>query len=56
MHICRKVNDLQDQKKQKVTISGTERFGLLEMTIVRLLENLEKSDQCSKYIFKSKTD
>lgn len=54
VHICKKVNDLADQKKQKVTISGTERFGLLEPNIVKLLESLSDADKCEKYIFKSR--
>lgn len=29
VYICNRVNQLQDVKKEKVTISGTERFGLL---------------------------
>jgi hypothetical protein len=52
VHICSRVNDLQDVKKDKVTISGTERFGLLEPKVVRLLEDLPAADQCLKYKFK----
>lgn len=39
-HISSRVNDLQDVKKEKVTISGTERFGLLEPNVIKLLESL----------------
>jgi hypothetical protein len=52
VHICQKVNQLQDHKKEKVTISGTERFGLLEPNINKLLEDLANSDMCYKYTFK----
>lgn len=42
-------------KKEKVTISGTERFGLLEPNVVRLLEELTNADKCTKYVFKYNT-
>lgn len=54
MYICQRVNQLQEVKKEKVTISGTERFGLLEPNVVRLLEDLPNADKCSKYKFKYK--
>ena len=38
-----KVNNLQENKKEKVTISGTERFGLLEQNVVRILEDLPEA-------------
>ena len=37
-----------------MTISGTDRFGLLEPNIVKLLEELPGADLCSKYNFKFK--
>lgn len=52
VYICNKVNDLADVKKTKVTISGTERYGLLEPNICRILENLENAEKCFKYKFK----
>lgn len=52
VHICQRVNNLQDVKKEKVTISGTERFGLLEQNVVRLLEDLPEAEKCTKYKFK----
>lgn len=54
VHICQRVNDLQDHKKDKVTISGTERFGLLEPAIITLLESLPNAEKCSRYKFKQK--
>ena len=56
VYICRRVNDLQENKKQKVTISGTERFGQLEMTVAKLLEGQESSEKCEKYVFKTRAD
>ena len=41
-------------KKEKVTISGTERFGLLETNVIRLLEDLENAEKCTKYKFRFK--
>lgn len=55
VYICIKVNDLADVKKTKVTISGTERFGLLEPNICRILEHLENAEKCTKYKFKYRT-
>ncbi|EGR28103.1 hypothetical protein IMG5_183250 [Ichthyophthirius multifiliis] len=45
VYICQRVNELQDIKKEKVTISGTERFGLLETNVVRLLEDLSNAEK-----------
>jgi len=45
---------MSDHKKNKVTISGTERFGLLEDTIKRILEHLPDSEKCPRYVFKQR--
>lgn len=37
-----------------MTISGTERFGLLEPNIVKLLEELPNAEKCTRYNFKFK--
>lgn len=55
VHICKKVNDLTDNDDKKVTISGTERFGLIESTVKRILEGLENSEKCVNYNFKFRT-
>ena len=52
VHVCKRVNNLKEFKKAKVTISGTERFGLLESNVVRLLEHLTNAEKCFKYNFK----
>ncbi len=52
VHVCKGVNNLREIKKAKVTISGTERFGLLESNVVRLLEHLPNAEKCFKYNFK----
>jgi hypothetical protein len=46
VYICSKVNDLQEHKKQKVTISGTDRFGLLDPNVARYLEELPNAEKC----------
>ncbi|CAD8077937.1 unnamed protein product [Paramecium primaurelia] len=52
VHIYNKINELQEHKKSKVTISGTDRFGLLEANVQRYLEELQNAELCSKYKFK----
>ncbi|KRX05591.1 hypothetical protein PPERSA_12769 [Pseudocohnilembus persalinus] len=52
VYICQKVNNLQEFKKDKVTISGTDRFGLLDSNVIRLLENMENAEKCTRYKFK----
>ncbi len=52
IYICHKVNDLAEHKKVKVTISGTDRFGLLEPNVQRYLEELPGAEKCTKYKFK----
>ena len=56
VHICQKVNDLQEHKKSKVTISGTDRFGLLDPNVARYLEELPNSEKCIKYKFKHRQE
>jgi hypothetical protein len=48
-YVCNKINDLQDKKRKKVTVSGTERFGLCEKNVVKLLQSLPGADKCPKY-------
>ena len=54
IYVCNKINEIAEKKKAKVTISGTERFGLLDPIVVSLLESLPNADTCSRYVFKSK--
>lgn len=50
IQICKRVHDLNNTKKQKVTISGTERFGLLDPLVSALIEQMPDSDNCTKYL------
>ncbi len=47
--VCNKINDLQDKKRKKVTVSGIERFGLCESNVVKLSQSLPGADKCPKY-------
>jgi hypothetical protein len=44
---------MQKNKRNKVTISGTERFGLCESNVVKLLQNLPNAEKCVKYLMKN---
>ena len=50
--ICQKVNDLADTKRQKVTVSGTERFGLCDPNVIKLIQDLPNVEKCKKYQLK----
>lgn len=53
MVICNRINELQGNKRNKVTISGTERFGLCDNNVVKLLQSLPNANKCEKYLFKN---
>ena len=42
--ICNKVNDLQKSRRSKVTVSGTDRFGLWDPNVIKLIHNLPGAD------------
>ena len=48
-YVCNKINDLKDKKRKKVTVSGTQKFGLCEPLVIKLLHNLPGADKCAKY-------
>jgi hypothetical protein len=50
--ICNRINALQGNKRNKVTISGTERFGLCDNNVVKLLQHLLNADKCTRYVMK----
>ena len=52
VHVCKKVNDMSENRKDKVTISGTERFGLLETTVRKVLEHLPEAEKSVNYNFR----
>jgi hypothetical protein len=50
------INDLQGNKRKKVTISGTERFGLIDPKVVKLLSTLPNADKVIKQMSKFDDD
>ena len=46
------INELQGNKKKKVTISGTERFGLCDPKVAKLLSTLPNADKVIKQMSK----
>lgn len=50
--ICKRINELQGNKRTNVTVSGPERFGLADINVIRLLQQLPNADMCSKYSYR----
>ena len=50
------INKLQGNKRKKVTISGTERFGLCDSKVSKLLANLPNADKVIKQMSKYNED
>ncbi|OMJ79463.1 hypothetical protein SteCoe_20519 [Stentor coeruleus] len=46
--ICNKVNELQKSRRSKVTVSGTDRFGLWDTNVVKLIHELPGAEYLSK--------
>lgn len=42
--ICNKVNEIQKSRRSKVTVSGTDRFGLWDPNVVKLIHSLPGAD------------
>ena len=36
--ICKRINELQGNKRSNVTVSGPERFGLADPNVIKLLQ------------------
>ncbi len=51
--VCSRINDIQKNRKSKVTISGTERFGLCDNNVCKILQSLPNAEKCKKYVMKS---
>lgn len=52
--VCNKINDIQQNRKSKVTISGTERFGLCDIKICKYFQSFPEIKYLKKY--KAKDD
>ena len=46
---AKKINELTQTKAGKVTISGPDRFGLGDHTVMNLIQGLPNAEKCSKY-------
>lgn len=46
--ICNKVNELQKSRRSKVTVSGTDRFGLWDSNVVNLIHELPGAEEQPK--------
>ncbi|CDW85165.1 f y-rich n-terminus family protein [Stylonychia lemnae] len=49
--ICKKINEIQGNKRTNVTVSGPDRYGLAEPGVNQLLQCLANADKCVKYKF-----
>lgn len=49
--ICKRITQLQFSSKNRntMTVSGPERFGLADATVIKLLQQLPDAEKCSKY-------
>lgn len=50
--VCNRINDIQQNRKSKVTISGTERFGLCDLNISKHFQSFPEIKYCKKYKMK----
>ena len=50
--VCTAVNNISPIKRQSVTISGPERFGLSDPLVVSLIQELPDAEKFAKYAFK----
>jgi F/Y rich C-terminus. len=46
--ICNRVNELQKSRRSKVTVSGTDRFGLWDTNVVKLIHELPGAEYLAK--------
>eukprot|EP00347_Sterkiella_histriomuscorum_P020477 403337650 len=47
--ICKKINELQGNKRSTVTVSGPERFGLADINVIKLMQQLPNATRCQRY-------
>lgn len=50
--ICKRINELQGNKRSTVTVSGPERFGLADPNVIRLMQQLPGAELCTKYQYR----
>ena len=49
IEICKRVNELQGGGRQKVTVSGPDRYGLTEPGVGQLLSCLPNAEKCARF-------
>ena len=49
--ICKRINDIQGNKRTNVTVSGPDRYGLAEPGVNQLLQCLPNAERCIRYKF-----
>ena len=49
IEICKRVNELQGGSRNKVTVSGPDRYGLAEPGVAQLLSCLPNAEKCSRF-------
>ncbi|CDW90426.1 transforming growth factor beta regulator 1 [Stylonychia lemnae] len=51
--ICKKINELQGNKRSTVTVSGPERFGLADVNVIKLMQQLPNANKCQRYQYRA---
>lgn len=49
IEICKRINEASGTKRDRVTVSGPDRFGLSEPAVTRLISILPNADKCIKF-------
>ena len=49
IEICKKINDVCNLGRTKVTVSGPDRYGLAEPAVTQLMASLPNADKCVKF-------
>ncbi len=49
IEICKKINEQGGNKRQNVTVSGPERFGLTDPHVIQMLQALPNAEKCQKF-------
>lgn len=50
IEICQKINSVNEQNRQKVTVSGPDRFGIAEPQVTQLIASMPGARKCHKFV------
>ena len=53
LEFVKRTNDIQTIKKSKPSVSGPDRFGLAEPSVLRIIQELPNADKCANFRRKS---